>query len=195
MPDERNGSRHARLASVRGDHDPRRHLRALSQLCPDSHSSHPLSHIVKQRTLYEHFLFDGSAGVGGAAEQRLIERATEQRPAGNTGRIERVHAHASSPRYEHARNRQPRLGRRHGKASQHRQRAGIEGVATQLVARKACAVEKQHACAAARQNESGNTARRARACDDDVIHAARAHGSEVPTATLARWRTGAKPGP
>ena len=117
----------------------------------------------------------------GPFEQRRVEIAPADRDAALVARIPAFDADAVLAGDDHPVDRQPsRLDdARQPEPPQQAERAGVDRVAAQLVARKRGAIEQPHPHAGTRQDQSGDGARRSRADNQHVI----IHISWGPTPT------------
>jgi hypothetical protein len=126
--------------------------------------------VVEQRTADRRAFFDLAAGGDGLLQQDPVEIAAEDRAAADAVRVTALDRGTALAREHHPFHAQAARLDLVGNTerAQPRQRAGVDGVASQLVARKCCAIEDADTRAGARQDEAGACARRSGANDDDV---------------------------
>ena len=138
------------------------------------------------------------AGTGGdrLLQQRPIEITASQRASVDTVRVTAVDRDAARTGHAHAIDAQTAIvnRRRQPQPPQPRQRAGIDGVAAQLVARKDGAIEQPHARAGAREDRRGDRTGRTGADDQDIVHGEESKGKvqrakEVQSTCRVRRRT------
>ena len=157
-----------------------RHVRAKLVLRPvptDCDAGDPSS--VHERATNRGTSLELRAGGDRLLQQRPIQVAAPERASGQIARIAAFDRHAVLARHAHAVDTQAALfdRRSHIEPAQNRERAGVDGVAAQLLPGECGAIEEPHTCAGARENGCGDRARGSRSDNQDVSD----HCSRGPT--------------
>jgi len=126
------------------------------------------------------------AGGDGLLEQQPVQIAAEDRPPAQTIRVAAFNRDASFTGHQHARHVEPDAvkGTAELKAAQERQAAGVQRVATQLVAWEGRAIEHADARARTREHRGGDGAGRPRSDDQHVTHGNSHHEDTKSTKTF-----------
>lgn len=146
---------------------------ALRARRPDDHSSCQwLVGFVDKHAPDGRRHLDVDAGGDSLLRKRPVQVAANERSPRQTAGIAAFHGDPAFARDEHPFDWKPAGVDPVGQieATKDRERAGIDGVAAQLVARERCAVDEPHARARARQDRRGDSPRRSSAHDYNVHH-------------------------
>jgi hypothetical protein len=173
MTDEPQRKRQARSPSVGRDNNWRWNTNILAVAARDDDAAHARNGALglDERAARQDTEFDANAARKCAAEQHLVEVAATDGEAAPAAAIPRPDSRAVLAGDDHSVDRLgASVNLREGEAPQQSQRARVERVAAQLVARKPRAIDKQHPGAAAREHGCRDAARGSRAADDDIEH-------------------------